>query len=231
MTTSLTPDQRRFFAENAYLTGLPPVYTPDEMAADNAELTHLAALLEPGESFKDIREWHETSRWLFDIVVNPRIHPRLGRGYSWARFLLLGASNFFVKEPGTRETVGWHQDAYYWPMSPHHSVTVWLAFTDVDEDNGAMRIVPGSHLGGHHRTSTARTGRDRFMTLELQTGTFAAASAVPLCLRVGEVSLHDDRAVHSSQANRSACRRAGLAIFAARPSGAARYSISGVYCT
>jgi ectoine hydroxylase-related dioxygenase (phytanoyl-CoA dioxygenase family) len=98
-------------------------------------------------------------------------------------------------------------------MSPHHSVTVWLAFTDVDEENGAMKIVPGSHTGGvieHQRHDPRET--NSVLTLELATGTFRADTAVPLCLRAGEVSMHDDRAVHSSQANMSDRTRAGLAI-------------------
>lgn len=40
----------------------------------------------------------------------------------------LWASDFFAKEPHTHPTVGWRQDANYWPMTPHNSVTVWLAF-------------------------------------------------------------------------------------------------------
>ena len=76
-----------------------------------------------------------------------------------------------------------------------------------------MKIVPGSHNGGvieHQRNDPGKTGS--VLTLELASGTFAAASAVSLCLRTGRVSMHDDRAVHSSQANRSDRRRAGLAI-------------------
>ena len=59
------------------------------------------------------------------------------------------------------KVVGWHQDAYYWPMTPHNSVTVWLAYTDVDEENGAMQIVPGPGLQqvilSHHRWSAELT--------------------------------------------------------------------------
>ena len=35
----------------------------------------------------------------------------------------LWASNFFIKDPRSTSTVGWHQDSYYWPMAPHNSVT------------------------------------------------------------------------------------------------------------
>ena len=206
----LSDEQKEFYADNGYLLGLPPIYTPEEMAALNAELPQLLALLEPGETSKDIREWHETSTYLHDICMNPRIldlvEGVLGPNfYCWA-------SNFFIKDPHSNSTVGWHQDAYYWPMAPMRSVTVWLAFDDVDEVNGGMKLIPGSHRGGiiNHRRSEET---DSVLTLELEDGTdFRADGAVQWKLKVGECSLHDDRAIHGSPANPSDRRRAGLTI-------------------
>jgi hypothetical protein len=70
----LSDEQKAFYKKNGYLLGLPAIYTPSEMAAMNAELPQLLALLRPDETAKDIREWHETSRYLYDIVMNPKIH-------------------------------------------------------------------------------------------------------------------------------------------------------------
>lgn len=175
----------------------------------NAELPNLLTLLQPGETAKDIREWHETSTYLYEIVMNPKIHD-LVQGLLGPDFFVW-ASSFFIKAPRTTETVGWHQDAYYWPMHPHHTVTVWLAFDDVDEANGAMKIIPGSHRHGllKHKRSTVT---DSVLTLELETGTFREDTAVQLRLKGGEISIHDDRAVHGSPANHSDRRRAGLTI-------------------
>ena len=205
----LTDEQKRFYAENGYLIGLPPIYTREEMAEHNANLPHLLKLLKAGENSKDIREWHEASRWLFEIGMNPKIHD-LVEGILGSDFYLW-ASNFFIKEPHTKEVVGWHQDAYYWPMTPHNSVTVWLAFTDVDEGNGAMRIVPGSHKAGliKHKRSTQT---DSVLTLELERGSFREDTAVSLCLKAGEISMHDDAAVHGSPANPSDRLRAGRTV-------------------
>lgn len=205
----LSPEQVQFYRRNGYLLGLPPIYSPAEMQQINAELPSLLALLEPGETAKDIREWHETSSYLFDIVMNPKIHdlvePILGPNfYCWA-------SSFFIKEPFSSSTVGWHQDAYYWPMTPHHTVTVWLAFDDVDSENGAMKVVPGSHLHGLLK-HTKSTQTSSVLTLELESGTFSEADAVQFSLHAGQVSLHDDRCVHSSPANPSERRRAGLTL-------------------
>ena len=60
----LSGEQKKFYHANGYLLGLPPIYTHEEMARINAELPALLALLKPGESSKDIREWHETSTYL-----------------------------------------------------------------------------------------------------------------------------------------------------------------------
>jgi ectoine hydroxylase-related dioxygenase (phytanoyl-CoA dioxygenase family) len=212
----LSDQQKAFYRQNGYLLGLPRIYSPAEMQRINAELPSLLALLEPGETAKDIREWHETSTYLYEMVMNPEIHDLvediLGPNfYCWA-------SSFFIKEPYSSATVGWHQDAYYWPMHPHHTVTVWLAFDDADEGNGAMKVVPGSHLNGllKHRRSTHT---DSILTLELETGTFKESDAIQFKLKAGEVSLHDDRCVHSSPSNPSARRRAGLTL---------RYSVTEV---
>jgi non-haem Fe2+, alpha-ketoglutarate-dependent halogenase len=214
----LSPEQVRFYHEEGYLTGLPPIYTPDEARQLNVDLAHLMKLLAPGESAKEIREWHETSRWLYDICMNPRIldivEDILGPDfYVWA-------SNFFIKEPRTRDVVGWHQDAYYWPLAPHNTVTVWLAFVDSDRANAAMQVIPRSHLAGlmRHKRSTQT---DSVLTLELEGGQFPESAAVPLELKAGEISLHDDRIVHGSGANESNRRRVGLTL---------RYSGTNVRC-
>ncbi len=209
MAHQLSTNQQEFFRANGYLIDLPAVCTAPEISAFNLDLVELQKLLKPGETSKDIREWHEQSRWLYDICQNPRILD-LVEGILGPAFYLW-ASNFFIKEPHCAQTVGWHQDAYYWPMVPHHSVTVWLAFTDADQDNGAMQIIPRSHHGGviRHR----RSGQtDSVLTLEAERGSFREDTAVSLALKAGHCSLHDDRAIHGSPGNPSARRRTGLAI-------------------
>jgi non-haem Fe2+, alpha-ketoglutarate-dependent halogenase len=209
ISDKLTEDQEAFFHRNGYLLDLPRIYSSEEMGRLNAELPNLLGLLQPGETAKDIREWHETSTYLYEIIMNPKIH-NLVEGILGPNFYCW-ASSFFIKQPFSKSTVGWHQDAYYWPMRPYNSVTVWLAFDDVDEENGAMKVVPGSHLHGvmkHKRSQET----DSILTLQLETGTFNEADAIQFKLKAGEISLHDDRCVHSSPSNMSHRRRAGLTI-------------------
>ena len=214
----LSGDQRSFFARNGYLHNLPPVFSPIEVGNLGAGLSELMKLLRPGEDSKEIREWHESSRFLYDICMNPVIldfvEDLLGPDF------FLWGSNFFIKEPHTASTVGWHQDAYYWPLDPHESLTVWLAFDESTVENGAMEVIPGSHTAGllkHIRTG----GTGSVLTLECERGQFSEDTTVPVTLHAGEVSIHDDTLVYGSPPNRSTMRRAGLTI---------RYSRTNVKC-
>lgn len=45
----------------------------------------------------------------------------------------------------------WHQDAPLWPvLRPDTQITAWVALDDVDETNGCMSMVRGSHKWGDH---------------------------------------------------------------------------------
>ena len=93
MATNLTSGQIDLYHANGYLLGLPAIYSREQMDQLNADLPNLLALLQPGETAKDIREWHETSTYLYDIVMNPRIHD-LVEGILGPNFYLLGKQLF-----------------------------------------------------------------------------------------------------------------------------------------
>lgn len=206
----LTEAQKEAYHRDGYLLGLQAIYNADEMVSINTELPNLLALLKPGEDSGEIREWHHTSTYLYDIVMNPKILD-LVEGILGPDFYV-GGSHFFIKPPHSTGTVPWHQDAYYWPLSPCNTVTAWLAFDDVDEVNGGMKIIPGSQHGGlikHRQKDDANSA----LALGLEDGTdFKTETAVQFKLKAGEISLHDDRAIHGSQANPSDRRRAGFTI-------------------
>ena len=146
----LTQSQVQFFKENGYLIGLPPVYSSGGSGGAERRLPGDCEIPAPGEDDKEIREWHESSRFLYDICVHPQIldyvEDLLGH-----QLLPLGIQ-FFSKAPRHPSVVGWHQDAYYWPLSPHNSVTAWLAFTDSDEGNAAMQRDSALAIGRSDQT-------------------------------------------------------------------------------
>ena len=64
---------------------------------------------------------------------------------------------YFNKPPGLGKTTPPHQDSYYFMIEPCRALTMWLALDEVDEGNGCVRYVRGSHIQGlrpHARTET-----------------------------------------------------------------------------
>ena len=218
MGKRLTEQQQFFYHKNGYLIGLPAVFGPDQVREMNDGLNELLKLLRVDEDAKEIREWHESSRFLYDLCMHPTILDYV-EDVLGPDFYLWG-SNFFIKPPHSKSTVGWHQDTYYWPLEPKISATVWLAFEDADEENGAMKVIPGSHTAGLLRHSRS-SDTDSVLTLECEGGQFREDEAVSLVLKAGQISIHNDKLVHGSPANPSPRRRAGLTI---------RYSTTEVKC-
>ena len=72
-----------------------------------------------------------------------RLVADLGRS-DWTSLIF---DQMFVKEPGTRTRTGWHTDQPYWPIDGS-IMTTWIALDEVDEDNGALEFIPGSHAWG-----------------------------------------------------------------------------------
>jgi ectoine hydroxylase-related dioxygenase (phytanoyl-CoA dioxygenase family) len=50
------------------------------------------------------------------------------------------------KPAGHGGAVFWHQDNAYWKCNPANLISCWLTLDDVDVHNGAMQVIPGSHL-------------------------------------------------------------------------------------
>src|SRR6058998_2066336 len=152
---------------------------------------------------------HLLFTWLDRLVRHPRIldavEDILGPN------LLCWSSSFFIKEASDPAFVSWHQDATYWGLSKPDVVTAWVAFTDATVENGAMRMVPGSHAAQvAHRDTFASTNllsRGQEIAVEVDEG-----RAVDILLRAGEMSLHHVLMFHSSPPNRSDDRRIGFAV-------------------
>lgn len=53
--------------------------------------------------------------------------------------------------------VFWHQDNAYWKCSPANLVSCWLALDDTFRENGAMQVIPGSHLKPVEHGTSAQT--------------------------------------------------------------------------
>jgi len=186
-----------------------PVLTPAEALGLRRRLEAVEA--EHGGALRgEIRHKpHLLFTWLADLVRHPAIldavEDVLGPN------LLAWSTSFFIKEARDPAYVSWHQDATYWGLSAPDVLTAWVAFTDATVENGAMRMVPGSHAEQlEHRDTFAPhnlLSRGQEIAVDVD-----EARGVDILLRAGEMSLHHVRMVHGSPANRSDDRRIGFAI-------------------
>jgi ectoine hydroxylase-related dioxygenase (phytanoyl-CoA dioxygenase family) len=121
-------------------------------------------------------------------------------------------TSFFIKEPNDPAYVSWHQDSTYWGLSHPDIVTAWVALSESDIPNGAMRVIPGTHLKDQlpHKDTFAQNNlltRGQEVAVEVKN-----AEAVDMTPKPGEMSLHHVRIVHGSEPNRAHYRRLGIAI-------------------
>ena len=100
----------------------------------------------------------------------------------------------------------------YWGLEPPDIITAWVAFTDSNAANGAMRVIPGTHKMDqvpHRDTFAADNLLSRGQEIEVEVDEREAAM---LELAAGEMSLHHVRLIHGSDPNPSDDRRIGFAI-------------------
>ena len=153
---------------------------------------------------------HLLFTWLNELIRHPRILDAVESIVG--PDILCWGSSFFIKEPRNPAYISWHQDSTYWGLEPPDIVTAWVAFSDSDAANGAMRVIPGSHLHDQapHRDTFAPDNllsRGQEIAVDVD-----ARDAAMLELAAGEMSLHHVRLIHGSDPNPSDRRRIGFAI-------------------
>jgi phytanoyl-CoA dioxygenase PhyH len=156
------------------------------------------------------RKTHLLFPWLNELVRHERIVDAVEDLYG--EDLLCWTTNFFIKEPHDPAFVSWHQDSTYWGLSRPDVVTAWVALSSSSDANGAMQVVPGTHLCDQipHRDTFSPNNlltRGQEVAVEVD-----PAKAQTVELEPGEMSLHHVRIIHGSGPNTSAERRIGFAI-------------------
>jgi hypothetical protein len=208
VTAGLSPAAVERYRRDGFFFPI-PVLTPGEAREFRRRLEAVEA--EHGGALTgEIRHKpHLLFTWLADLVRHPAIldavEAVLGPN------LLVWSSSFFIKNARDGAFVSWHQDATYWGLSEPDVLTAWVAFTDATVENGAMRMVPGSHGEqlAHHDTFAANNLLSRGQEIAVEVD---EARGVDVLLRAGEMSLHHVRMVHGSPPSRSDDRRIGFAI-------------------
>lgn len=126
--------------------------------------------------------------------------------------IILWGSNLFHKRPVEGPATPWHRDGAHWVMRPLVTVSVWLAVTDSQLDNGCLRFIPGSHatreMGEHYDSD--RPGL--VFPGSLRETEFDETEARDVEVEAGQMILFDSHTIHGARVNTGTRPRTGYSI-------------------
>ena len=111
---------------------------------------------------------------------------------------------YFNKPPSLGKATPPHQDAYYFMIEPCHALTMWLALDEMDEGNGCIRYVSGSHMQGlrpHAQTETLGFSQGIFDYSDYDLDNEKVVMAAP-----GDLLAHHALTIHRAGSNQSVTR-------------------------
>jgi ectoine hydroxylase-related dioxygenase (phytanoyl-CoA dioxygenase family) len=218
----LSAEQKRFYDENGYVM-VENVVTPEQLdrlrditrglidasrtISESDEVYDLDAGHGPDNPrLTRIKLPHKRDPYFWEILKNSGVTEVLTD--------LLGpntgiiTSKLNTKAPGGGRAVEWHQDWAFYPHTNDDLLAFGLMLEDVDEDNGPLMVIPGTHKGpilSHHANGVFAGAIDPDDPL------FERDKAVTLTGKAGSMTVHHARVLHGSAPNVS--DRARLILF------------------
>lgn len=210
----LSQEQIAFYRDNGYLI-VEDAIAPEPLAKMQAvtrEFIEKSRSVSVSDEIFDLDEGHSadnprltriklphTQHPIFDEAMRSErlmsiLHPILGRN------IRLHTSKLNTKAPGGGAAVEWHQDWAFYPHTNDDMLAVGIMLADVDEANGPLMVIPGSHRGPvlSHFSNGVFCG-----AVDPDDADFDMSKAVTLTGRAGSLSLHHVRLLHGSAPNRS----------------------------
>jgi hypothetical protein len=226
----ITDEHRREFAEQGFvhLSGLLTDAEVDEIAIDYDRFLRREIDV-PGKDFCDMagdygRDPADYS--IVNVMLPRRYYPAWvdniveQRSASVARQLcgdgmVLDYDQLLAKQPYKEDAVfAWHQDMAYWPTTPDmRTATIWLAIDDSTIENGCMRFVPATTHEATLRPHSPMFG-SRGTSHALGTDLRDGDVVVPMPIKKGDCTVHNERVMHGSGGNYTGgFRRAYITAF------------------
>ena len=150
------------------------------------------------ESLKQIQRLHEHDEFFaafFDEKPKLLAEELLGES-------VIGKNlQYFNKPPKVGKATPAHQDGQYFMLEPCHALTMWMALDPVDEENGCVRYLRGSHRDGlrpHGRTNTLG-----FSQGIVDFGKEESREEIPCPAQPGDLLAHHALTIHRADANLS----------------------------
>jgi phytanoyl-CoA hydroxylase len=161
---ALSQDQLDFFAQNGYLK-YGALLKPDEVEALRREYDETFRQAVEGNNFSnlaidrgaDVKAKTQAPKRMYQMMQMCERNVAFRKLLYDTRILdivqdLIGPNIMLFHDQALFKPakhggeVFWHQDNGYWKCRPANLVSCWLTLDDVKRENGAMQVIPGSHL-------------------------------------------------------------------------------------
>ena len=111
-------------------------------------------------------------------------------------------SQLTFKLRGNTKPVQWHQDNGYGQLEPYNAISCLTALDDVDQANGCLWIIPGSHQWGQLSHGEGTQSSSSSLKAE-QVMTVDETNAIPVTMKAGECLFFHGWTLHKSEGNYS----------------------------
>ena len=204
----VSSEQQAFYETNGYIV-VKGLFSEEEAASYREHFMALRAEgVKPGDMISETQKegdplkqfprmihmhrWDEASRqWLLDPRLNDCLTALLETAPVAVQTML------YFKPAGARGQA-LHQDNMFLRAAPGTCMAAWMALEAIDEENGCMRVVPGSHRWPLLCTAKADTEASfTDITVPIPDG----VEAVPVVMEAGDVMFFNGSLVHGSFPN------------------------------
>ena len=176
--------------------------TEQALATCRGQVDRMLKQRHPQVPADQIISTHQQDPWVFELATQMKLLDMIE--HQIGPNILLWSTHLLCKPPRTGELVPWHQDAPYWNVTGRFASSAWIAFDDIDEDNGAMSVVPE-----WHRKGTLPIQNSKFLegfTQEIVPSTLPddlEQRRVPYLMQAGQMAIHHVMIPHNSPPNGS----------------------------
>ena len=155
------------------------------------------------DTLMQMQKLEEYDKFFYDLFYNSKIKDLAANALG--EDVVPRAMEYFNKPPGKSNPTPPHQDGYYFNLDNDKAVTGWMALEDVDDENGCIHYVKGSHkqeyrphgkseiLGFSQGVTDFGTEEDKKNTVKFQG-------------KAGMFLMHDAKIIHFATPNKSLVR-------------------------
>ncbi len=164
---------------------------------------------------------YDASGWRNDAgireVALDSILPQLASELLGSECVNFWEDTTFVKTPNTRQKTAFHQDLGYNHFEGEQSIVFWIALDDVNQENGGMKYVRGSHKWGQEfapnmfvaQTTMPGAQTPKVPDIEADEGAY---DLIHFDVKPGDIIAHHVLTVHGAGGNMTSRQRRAISF-------------------